>query len=116
MQTGAAWLGGQLSRHARREITITQGTAVLASVTAWMDSQEQEVIDQEGFSTKLEWYVWTIAVADLVGLEIRKGAVFAETLNGVTSKYEVMPVDKSPAIKKRDTSGILMDYYTKKVA
>lgn len=116
LQSGAAWLGGQLKEHAARTITIIQGNDTLEDIVATVASHDYTVIDQEGFPTQFTSFDWLLVSADLEGVVLRTGAVIEEVLNGVTSRYEAMPVGDMPSVQAKDTSGIMTVVHTKKIA
>lgn len=112
MQTGAALLGTQLKSVAGRVVTIRQGSTTLSVTAASVLRQEHEVMDREGFMTRIESFDWTLVTADLEGLSIRAGAELSEA-DG--SKYEVMPLGDMPPVVPSDTSNLLQIVHTKKV-
>src|SRR3990172_7717189 len=115
LQTGAAWLGGQLKAHAGRTLSVQQGSTELQNLTATVALHDHEVIDSEGFATSVSSYDWLFVVADLpAGFEFRPGAVVTETLDGRKQKYEAMPLGGGPCFEPADASSVLLMLHTKK--
>jgi len=114
LQSGAAWLGGQLQTHAGRTVSIRQGVKTVASIVASVAKLEYMVESEEGFPLAVQFYDWTFVAADLVaaGIELREGAIVTETLSGVAREYFAAPVGKRPCVEDLDTSGILLTLHT----
>lgn len=119
LQSGAAWLGGQLKAHAGRTVTLTAGQLTIENLQCSAAQFEHEILDDDGFATRILSYDWTFTAADLfvgdVPVNLRPGVIVTETLNGVTSKYEAMTLGSRPALERLDSSGILMILHTKKI-
>lgn len=114
MQNAATWLGGKLKTAAGRSVSIQQGTTTLTGLTAWMSLNTVDVIDGEGFMTRVDSADWSFAAADLGTLEIRPGAVITDVDTG--DKYESMMLGNKPCTDGgTDTSGIILTVHTKKV-
>ena len=116
LQTGAAWLGSQLSTHAARTITIVQGQRLLDAVSSWCSRQEYTIEDSEGFTTSIVSFDWQFVASDLPSdFTFRDGAILQETLNGKVQKYEAMPLGTQGCCERLDDSGILLTVHTKQV-
>jgi len=115
MQDGASWLGEKLQDHVGRTITIDTGTQTFGPITAAVVEHEYEIYDNEGFFTKVLSYDWTIVASDLT-VTLKPGDRITETLDGVTSIYEIVPLSNRPAVEMQDTSNIILKIHTKKVA
>jgi len=117
LQTGAAWLGAQLSTHAARTIIIVQGQQLLDAVSAWCSRQDYAVVDSEGFTTSTVSFDWQFVASDLPdNFVFRDGAILKETLNGVVQKYEAMPIGSLGCCERLDDAGVLLTVHTKQVA
>lgn len=114
LQTSATWLAGKLKSHAGQSVTIRQGTTTLTGLTATLSMVEHEVVDSEGFATKVMAADWTFTASDLGDLQLRAGSQITDTESG--DKYEVTPLGKKPAVERLDALGILTTVHTKKVA
>jgi len=116
LQTGAAWLGSQLSSHAVRMITVIQGHRLLDPLSAWCSRQEYTIEDSEGFTTSLVSFDWQFVASDLPSdFVFRDGAILKETLNGIVQKYEAMPLGTKGCCERLDDAGVLLTVHTKQV-
>lgn len=119
MQRGATWLGARLKTAAGRSFVLTRGAASTAAFTAAVASCEYEEMGDDGLQTSVRYDDLTIVAADVVvsgsQVEPRDGDVLAETLNGVVIQYEVLPLQKRPAVEWLDSSGILLLVHTKRI-
>lgn len=99
-----------------RTITYTRKdvTPVSLSDGATVNSHDYEINGNDNFPTLVQFWDWTITAADL-GLTPRQGDRITETVDGTTSTYEVLPIDKRPVFEALDTAGILLKIHTKKV-
>lgn len=117
LQRGATWLGGKLKTVAGRSVTYRRGNRSV-TITATPQEQQAEVQGVGGVNTVVSWYDWTITASDLVlageTVEPLEGDEIAETLNGVTIVWEVMPVAKMKHFDWADSSGILLKVRTKR--
>ena len=117
MQTGAAWLGTQLSTHAARSIIVYQGQKLLAAIDAWCSRQDYTIVDSEGFATTVTSYDWQFVASDLPsGFVFRDGAILKETLGTAVRKYEATPLGSQPCCEDLDDSGVILTVHTKRVA
>lgn len=118
MQTGAAWLGQRLNGAAGRTVTITQEHRTLTNVVGTVAIVDHQVVDAEGFLTKLQTSDWLFTRSDLAGLELVGGfpLTITETLNGVTTTWDAFPIPDKDWIEDLDTSGILVVVHTKRTA
>ncbi len=118
LQDGATWLSGQLKNSSGRVVTYRRGFRTVENLTATPYEQEAEVASAGGLNTVVTWYEWTIAAADLViagaVVEPQEGDQIIETLSGVTTTWEVMPVAKRKHFDWLDSSGILLKVRTKR--
>jgi hypothetical protein len=101
------------------ETTLKHGVITTAAFTATWESREYEVIDNEGFATKLESRDWMFAVAAAVdangtAFTPRAGDIVAATENGVAAEWEAMPIGTLPACELTD-GGYRYRVHTKRV-
>ena len=117
MQRSASWLGEKINLAAGRSASIRQGSFVHSGLTASATMHEHEVIDGEGFLTKVLSYDWMFVAEDLpANFKFRNGDLIVETIDGVDTKYEVMPLGTKPCVEDMDTSGVLKVVHTKRLA
>ncbi len=120
LQSGAAWLGGQLKAHAGRTVKLTSGAVAIDNLQCSAAQFEHEILDDDGFATRVLSYDWTFLAADLVSgglpVKLRPGVIVSETINGVTDQYEAMTLGSRPALERADSSGILLTLHTKKIS
>lgn len=121
LQTGAAWLGQKLQASAGRSVTLQQGTTVIEGLTATLAAHDYDVMDADGFSTRVRSFDWIFVAADLVVdgvpfcFHANGGAVVKETVGSVETRYESMKVGTRPAAEDKDSSGVLVMVHTNKV-
>jgi hypothetical protein len=81
---------------------------------------EYQVVDDEGFGIVMLSRDYIVHAADLVlnGLEFvpRSGDRIAETIQGVSCVFEVMPLGQKKEYEPFDTDGLMWLIHTKKVA
>lgn len=115
LQNGAAWFGRQLKAHTGRAVRLVQGDVSLDDLNATLAQVDYDVAEDSGFMTRVQSHDWTLVAADLDGLALRSGALIIETINGVESRYEAMPLGKRKCVESFDTSGVLLTLHTRKV-
>jgi hypothetical protein len=117
LQTGAAWLAGQLQNAAGRTVTLLRresgGTTESGPLVGTVAKQEYQVVEQ-GMPTIVTSYDWTFTTSELPWT-LRAGDVIKETLNSVEQQYQVMPLDKLPATERLDTAGVMTLVHSKKI-
>lgn len=117
MESGAAWLGGQLKSAAGRTVSIVRGGAEHTGLTSWKSSHLLEIVDSEGFTTQVESWDWGFVASELPsGFVFRNGDWIVETVAGVEQKFEALQIGARPCVEPADASGIVLKVHTKRVA
>lgn len=82
-------------------VTLTRNTVTTTGVTATADTVDYNVYDDNGFQTIATCRDYTIRTAAYAfagtAVEPRRGDVIAETINGETQRFEVLPLGNKPA-------------------
>jgi hypothetical protein len=116
MDNAVGFLGTAMKSFAGRSVTIRQGTTHLTGLTAVREGEDVEVVDADGFLTKVAVIIWTFVKEDLSGLQLRAGGVITDVSED--AKYEIVPVGNKAAVEDDDkvTAGIRTKVRTKKIS
>jgi len=109
-------LQARLAERAGRAVTLSRdGVADSEELNACPNRQDYEVLI-EGVPALVVMYDWTFAASDLAALpwSIRKGDRINDSESG--DVYEVLPIDKRPAVEQLDTAHKITLAHTKRVA
>lgn len=116
MQRSATWLGSKLQDAAGTTVTYRRADKSI-SVTATHALAEHDIIDTEGFATKVKSHDWTFTAAELLLFAEQLTPRPGDRIEAGDDVYEVLPLDdKKPCVEPLDADGILVVVHTKKVA
>ena len=97
-------------------MSIRQGETQYGELQGWHDRQQYDLLDNEGFATSLHSWDWRFLASDLPdSFEFREGGIIRETIDGVHSLYEVMPLGDRKCWEPADSSGVQIVVHTKQV-
>lgn len=116
LQQGADWLGKMLRQSGGREVTYQQGD-VLIYLTGTPAMHEYEIVGEDGFTTLVPYYDWTMQGATFraAGITPRSGDRIEETLHGGIVTYEVLPAGNLPCVEWLDGAAVLYLIRTKRL-
>ena len=111
----ATRLAGRLKNFAGVAVSFKRGKLAAIAMTVTAANQEYEVVDQEGFSTRVVSRDFTFTLADLDFVP-RPGDRIIETIGGVEQTFEAMSVGDKPCFESLDDYGVMGVVHTKRVA
>ena len=119
LQTGAAWLAGQLQSHAGQTVTYSRSGASV-EVTATVGQSEYEASDVENYHTTIKMRDYIVNAADLVingsAIKPQRGDQIRQVVDGETKVYEVLPPSSnSDVYENRDGREVIYRIHTKLV-
>ena len=125
MQRGAGILatkfqGTSASRPTGRSVTFKRGPLSTSGIVGWGAMQDYAISGDDGMPTAVTSFDWTFKASEVViaGSTVlpRAGDRIVESLNGVDTTYETMPIETRPCVEWLDSDGILLLVHTKKIA
>lgn len=118
LQDGDVWLDDQLAVHAGRIIRYVRGANTSGDITAVSAEIEYEVLDHDGYATKLASRDYWIQTADIVlnGVVVapRAGDRIRETINGIDYYFGLIPIGTRPVAELLG-DGLRYKVHTKRV-
>lgn len=114
MDRGAEWLADRLKTAGGRSVTYRPGNHPEVPITAVRHSGKFMVLDDAGVPTTDIRDEWIIKVEDLGNVKPEKNHRIIETVNGVRTEYEVLPVGDDGKEYRLDDTGQIWTVYTQR--